>query len=247
MLKYESARLKIDRGREHIQNFALLAAQAFEGHELVIEKDQKTGNNIVKLPKKEPPKQLSLIFGDAVTCIRSALDHGYADAIGAQYSDAGQLSFPIRKARNDLIATIQKEKKHCIPKVLYDVIIDDVRPHGGHSGHQSLIPLNNLSNINKHRTLIVFISSGGIVFHKPFRHGNVVFENIIMQSVGNEEFVAVSGPGPVVMQEKPKVFFEILIDEHKAFEFYRKPVIPTLQKFADDASAVIDKLERACP
>ena len=86
MLKYESARLKIDRGREHIQNFALLAAQAFEGHELVIEKDQKTGNNIVKLPKKEPPKQLSLIFGDAVTCIRSALDHGYADAIGAQYS-----------------------------------------------------------------------------------------------------------------------------------------------------------------
>jgi hypothetical protein len=159
--KYSGARLKVERAQHHILTLGRLARNTARlSYTLRVEPHPETGNHSVKFKSDRLGPTFSLVFGDAVTNLRAALDHCYAASIGVDEETTGQVFFPIRDKREGLIGSLAKgAKKKPIPKPLYDLILDEIRPYEG--GHPTLCALNKLANTDKHRLLIAIVGMAG--------------------------------------------------------------------------------------
>jgi hypothetical protein len=74
----QSARLKIDRAREHIQAVedAVDVWLGTDAYMITREVDPETGYTLRRARIKEPPpSRISILIGDAIQNLRSALDH----------------------------------------------------------------------------------------------------------------------------------------------------------------------------
>src|SRR5262245_4875042 len=101
---FESAKLKLQRAKDHIDGLALAFRTFIESNPCAFSIDHDTKTNLVTLDvtfSKPIPSQISLIVGDAVHNLWSALDHATWELIGI---DGGtrhnQLYFPTGKDRS---------------------------------------------------------------------------------------------------------------------------------------------------
>ncbi len=75
------ARLKIERARQHLESLQHETRVFTDSnpYRTVIEPDPETGDQVVRIrlaqPERRIPLRLGLIAGDAIHCLRSALDH----------------------------------------------------------------------------------------------------------------------------------------------------------------------------
>ena len=79
-------KLKVERAKEHIAELEALVRSFNESkpHEFFVEKDDKTGEDVIRVRiHKAVPKRTSIIVGDAVHNLRSALDQLVCDLIVA--------------------------------------------------------------------------------------------------------------------------------------------------------------------
>ena len=108
MRRLTSARLKVDRAREHVEAADECVERWLrtDAYTIFREKDSETGYTVAKAKiKVPPPAELSLLIGDAVQNFRSALDHAvYALAesqLGTIPSEVAEiLMFPIVGSQN---------------------------------------------------------------------------------------------------------------------------------------------------
>lgn len=200
----DGPRLKAERALEHLEaldaEWAAFRAER-EPHSIEAQFDAKARCHVAVLRvHRDPPPRLSLIFGDLIHNLRSALDHiawsvARLDHPGEELMKSGtrkKILFPITQAPKEfaahsLIPFISEQAK---------TIFEGTQPYNGpiEAERHPLASLNRLSNADKHRLLTPVIGAvditsvryrpaavdverllqGGITFEQIIRHGDPV-------------------------------------------------------------------------
>jgi hypothetical protein len=149
---FESSRLKINRAEHHIADLELGIAQFINEHpyEIVIEADPDPAYEVHKCRlTKLVPQSFSLIAGDAIGNLRSALDHiTYSCGVLAGV-DPGQCKFPFGPTAEDFANAIKGRCK-LLP---YEIQACFARFNAYNGGNTLLWTLNEMRNRSEH-TLI---------------------------------------------------------------------------------------------
>lgn len=145
--------LKVERADEHIGQLPDIINRFFERNPYAVrkEKDPDTGGiSWFAIVKEDPPPQLSLVIGDAVHNLRSALDH-LADVLIRANGETphSRVAYPICDTAEKFEATLAQ-----IQGAGEDAVdlVRETKAYPG--GNDSLWALRELDNIDKHRLLI---------------------------------------------------------------------------------------------
>lgn len=148
-------RAKIERANQHIKDIesSMRAFRDENPYGFRIESDPKTGDEIHRVEiRRETPISLSLITGDALHNLRSALDHL---AWQAHEADGGKPDrrtyFPICETAAEYKPADLAKKQKFSPRLIS--LFESVQPY--QSGYALLGVLHELNNFDKHRLLIV--------------------------------------------------------------------------------------------
>ena len=171
---------KVDRAGKHIEDLSQIANSwlGTDAYRLVPKSDSKTGRTVVSANISEPPPfELSLVAGDAVHALRSALDHlalELAVAVSEDGLDPGIESssefpiFPFEKGTergSDLFNRVQKKTGEPAPgSGLHKLrgidgeavkAIEGIQPYhrGTAYAEDPLWVIHELDRIDKHRRL----------------------------------------------------------------------------------------------
>jgi hypothetical protein len=147
----ESAFLKVERAEKHIRDLEgeLEAFIARKPHRFIVKNDVKTGQPIIQIRiVEEPPKIFSVIIGDAVHNLRSALDHMVWELVGRDGGKQDErLAFPCSKTRDKFEVAIDKIET---PSLWIKQSLKRVEAFKGGAGEVFFI-LNLLDAADKHR------------------------------------------------------------------------------------------------
>lgn len=238
-MQCKSARLKIARARRHIQELEA-AIQSFVDTDfcrLISEKDEKTGDQTVKLSSIAPlPSEISLITGDAVHNLRSALDHVMVQILG---DDGKQIAFPMAKDRNNpgshQTHRIIKDRFPDLAQLLTETIcIHD-------TGDICLWAISELDNVDKHNLLIAIASVHGLE--------NVVLEDA-QQNTMIAPYVEVDQGGTLNLIKSAAGGFEVKsrgramasVSFGTGLPLDGKPLVKSLVQLADLTGQTVDQL-----
>lgn len=244
--------LKIARARHHIADLAAQAAEFFDLYwRVVVSEDPETNQRSLIVEADKPvPREFSLLVGDAVHNLRSALDLAIWSVVSPRNPPKpDRVQFPFCAKADDLHAAICDRQVNLAGSHVVQ-IVNEARPYSG--GDDELVGLHRCSIGDKHR-LIVTVAS--VTSFKNFdiqkidpaapemprynRLGGIDFEN---QSIWdwfpddpNDRRVFESG------NEIPAEF-EIRFGFDEPFP--HAAVIETLKKLADRVECIVIKLER---
>ncbi|RWP19278.1 MAG: hypothetical protein EOR00_09230 [Mesorhizobium sp.] len=193
---YRPASLKLERAKHHINdlNARINAFLAEEPFELVIIHDDHAGRRTHEIESKQAiPCGLSLIIGDAIHNLRSALDITLFGMIGATASYPWMVQFPFARNKDGLKAAIAKAE---IALAGNDVVavIEAAEPYGG--GNELFHGLNVLDITDKHRLII---ATG--------RNAQLSADDFAKI----DPYLPISGPGILVFTGETNVIFDIKI------------------------------------
>lgn len=162
----QSARLKIVRATEHLDAIKKVIKVVAESDCYEIVKDSN-GREAVYF-KGEPPTEISILVGEVVYQIRSAIDHLAFDLVKLNPSHA---ALPTNWEKNCcfplwLVASKKGTGYNCfentLPGITKDAFtfIEGVQPyHTGPGIHNVLRLVAQLSNVDKHRHLNITVPS----------------------------------------------------------------------------------------
>jgi len=160
---------KLDRADEHLVTLAneTRAWVDSEPNRYTVEVDYEAGTYCVRVAlEKEPPIKLSIVCGDFVHCLRSALDYlvcGLAEKV------TRRSAFPIFHNRGDFAERVTLPAKNNRPGPLTGLdlngrvfaYVEHAQPYNGPHGvkHHPLWLLDELWNADKHRAILTMASS----------------------------------------------------------------------------------------
>jgi hypothetical protein len=149
---------KIERGRKHIIDFynakkAFLESRPFT---FTHQEDPDTGHVIVSIADIRPvPSELSLIIGDAIHNLRSALDLLACQLVKLSVNDhdCAYTYFPVSESSRKFRDELKKDKMQLMGKRVIS-ILERLQPYRG--GERNVLwVLHRLDIQDKHRLLIV--------------------------------------------------------------------------------------------
>jgi hypothetical protein len=148
-------RAKIERAKQHVRDLesALQAFRDTNPYGFRIEDDLQTGDKIHRINiRSQTPDSLSLMVGDAIHNLRSALDHLAWQLVEVNgHTPSKGTYFPISETLTKY--TSQKGAKIQGMSTGAKNLIDAIKPYQG--GNDNLWKLNELDNFDKHRLLFV--------------------------------------------------------------------------------------------
>jgi len=161
--KLFSARLKIKRAKEHIVELDVAIRAFFDTkpYKVGTKRDPNTRRLIYNVACVEDvPMCIPVIAGEAIQCLRSALDHLAYQLVlagsGGPNASASRVYFPIyedaAKYQAGKMGRIQGMRQNAINA------IDAIQPYKGGKGEQLWV-LNKLNNTDKHRLLVTVSSA----------------------------------------------------------------------------------------
>jgi hypothetical protein len=144
---------KIARAQEHIAQFemeraAFLEAMKFSVGYGYVPEDDMTVFVLGESPAL--PVKLSVILGDAVHCLRTALDHLANELVRWTGVTPGIVYFPIARSASEYPKLLQKQAIGVPDKA--KKIFQQVNPY--HGGNGLLWSIHELDRIDKHRLLV---------------------------------------------------------------------------------------------
>jgi len=152
----DSAILKIQRALEHINELD----QLFENKRpfsYILETNVKTGHRATFARTNESVVQrVTLVCGDAVHNLRSALDHAYWEIVSPfahTNRERKSLQFPFSETAAGLDKMVRSRLADKVSSSFFQAILD-LKPHGEHDGHEHLYLLHKLDILDKHKLLI---------------------------------------------------------------------------------------------
>lgn len=152
---FEGSRLKIKRSKEHIRDLEA-KIKAFidsEPYRCVTEPDPNAPNYLFHKIKlvKPLPRSLAVIAGEVVNALREALDGcGYTIAVLSGKADAQYCAFPFAGSCAEFERSSHGRCKD-LPKEIF-ALFRGFKPYKG--GNNLLWALNQISIVNKHRTIL---------------------------------------------------------------------------------------------
>lgn len=154
---YRDARLKIERAKKHIADFTASMVAVEDACTATIEYHQKGGESLIhEIPNhRNALENLSLIAGDAIHNLRSALDFAWRSTISRCLPDklSDSTKFPVRETREGVQAALHgiEVDTRCVP--LFECIMSKIQPYkGGHN--QAVWTLHDLDISDKHLLLL---------------------------------------------------------------------------------------------
>jgi hypothetical protein len=163
---YKDARLKIERAQKHIADFteALIALE--NTCTSTVEYNANGGDVLIhEIPN--PSKaldNLSLITGDAIHNLRTALDFAWVSTISRLLPDklSPKTKFPVRENREDVHSALHGIEVDTRCSILYECVMSKIQPYNG--GHNSAVwTLHDLDIRDKHLLILSLDPIGNIM------------------------------------------------------------------------------------
>lgn len=145
--------LKVARARKHIADFTDEVADYLRHDPMVVflYRDKKDGNHLLCWRSREEiPDNLSIIFGDAVHNLRTALDVMTNDLVALNGIDPKNVYFPFASSSSKIDRQI-KDKMRGASQDVIDLMLT-LKPYRG--GNDALRAIHDLDIRDKHITLI---------------------------------------------------------------------------------------------
>lgn len=154
--------LKIERAKKHIIDLESECNGFFSKHpySFRFEINPQSGEReYYVVSVKDVPVSVSIILGDALNNLRSALDHmcWHLACIGTTKTAIPDVSFPAGENRPDYETRARKRIVSCLRPDAVKAI-DALEPYGGGNG-DFFYHLARLSNFDKHRLLVTAMSA----------------------------------------------------------------------------------------
>jgi hypothetical protein len=244
-------RPKIERADQHIDclNTAIKSFVDTNPYKIATKRDPESRKLIYYIESAQPvPVIVAAIVGDALHCLRDALDHltqqlylvGTGNAKG--YRD--QTSFPISPSAKDFKSGLARK----IEGMRQDAIdaICALEPYAGGKG-ADLWTLHRLNNIDKHRLILTVGSTFNSVDIGAYMmkamgmaiSGMNLFvgaaDNLFPLETGKELFIGAPDDEP---DENMQFKFDIAVYETGLIE--GKPVLETTMQFRDRINGIVE-------
>jgi hypothetical protein len=165
---YKDARLKVKRAKKHIADFTAAVVALEHTCTATVEYHAQGGQSL----KHEIPAadnaldELSLIAGDAIHNLRSALDFAWYSTMSRCLPDklSPKTKFPVMETRQDLEGALHGIEVDTRFPRLFECLVTKIQPYRG--GHNSIIrTLHDLDISDKHLLLLsldTFTTADGI-------------------------------------------------------------------------------------
>jgi hypothetical protein len=255
MSAFDSSKLKISRASAHIEELAKEISDFSKSnpYRFIIEKDADPAFSVIKLQSGGPlPEKISLIIGDAVHNLRSALDHLACGLIifkegPSALESLRHVYFPITTD----IASFESYIK--LPKGIKRAgndIVDAVRTIQPYvCGNDDLVTLTDLDNRDKHRLIIPIaeatVSSSSTVVDGSPDGGTVTF---LIDSDQHADFNEVLWRGPsdsfVVRGDFPPISVDVAL--HPRMGLAGRRITPWLSSLANYLEDLVKAFEVSC-
>ena len=255
--RFEGVWQKVKRAKHHVDQLdeAIRVLAQEDPYTILVKDHSEPGKRVAYVAHVEPflpgrLSDLSLIVGDAVHNLRSALDHFVYQVVPANMQESCE--FPVvRQARaptpNELKALAGGKVKGA-PKGVIEAICR-LEPYKGGNGDY-VWRLHYLDRMDKHRLLITVGSSyrSFLFSHPPLTlpDGKRVPSPGVWVNVGDRQIIEegvelLVGPPEIVEAEKKLQFrFDVSLNEPRVFD--REPVAPTLRHLIDSVEALLHSL-----
>ncbi len=241
---YKDARLKVDRAKTHIANFAMTRNSLEDACAATVEHHEKGGQSLIhKIPDHRTAlDNLSLIAGDAIHNLRSALDFAWHSTVSRVLPEkvSGNTKFPVRETREAVqgaLHGIEVDTK-CIP--LFECIMSQIQPYKG--GQNSVVwTLHNLDISDKHLLLLGLDPIGhvaGIVVRD--QNGELSTSNSMVARGINGLYAIDLVPG-LNVENKGKLSVAVTLQEAGIYQSI--PVDGLLSNFGNFTSHAVQLLE----
>lgn len=247
MSKFPNSRLKIDRAYTHIHELEQLIAWycAPDLHSPILQHDA-AGHSKMVLQSEPIPPQTALIVGDAIHCLRAALDHAaYTMTTGKVKKEF--ISFPFGKDRASLEGLINGGNISVAGPAVTKAIVEQIKPYlidenTGEQGNPALWAMNKLDNIDKHREILLATAEvethiESLTFPPQY---NIAVHNNTFGSVAGQHHEIINIDIPI-LHAQGTTTVEIVFNEPEFFP--GESVLPTLLQLAELTTGAIDILE----
>lgn len=244
---FVSARLKLSRAIQHLDELRRLTSPfSKELHFFGIEKTVKppyidrATYSLVYRPKPFLPERLSLIIGDTVHNLRSALDH-LATTVVRQTDPTLEVHFPIRKDRRSL-ETPDKGTMGTLDKLetalpgSKELLLRRIRPPS--DPYAKFWAFHSIDNADKHNLLTPVITIADVK-NMNFRLHGVDFRSIAIGGNAAKPFDLISGSEEKLpFATDTEIVVDLTFDADTPFE--GDPVVPTLDEIVKMVTGVLD-------
>lgn len=241
-------RLKIERANAHIHeiNSRINAFLDSNPYTVRVNLDPIKNVDVVTIWLRESvPAGISIVCGEVLYQIRSALDHAAASvAARDQFSLLDRTAFPIEETREKLEATLRKRKvEQRLP--LLAATIREFKPYKG--GNDLLWWLHRLNGAEKHKDLVLVVVANAVIsqeFRTTATDGSSSYRGSFAIQLPNEwkrvdkEAILMTFPAGTELQGKPEVTMNIILADIEASEPYS--VVNTLHQMSNLAGRIID-------
>lgn len=173
--RFADARLKIDRANKHIRDAEDVVLSLVQSFTVAVSHDPDTGvqNLVHAAPELTDARvQLSLITGDAVHNLRSALDYAWLATLKKHVptADLRRVKFPVRDSRKELETALNGVQINPTSNsAIFDLLMSNIQPYeGGKNG--VVYTLHELDICDKHLlrlSIKPLAGISGIVLEKP--------------------------------------------------------------------------------
>jgi len=237
----EGAKLKIERANTHIEELTHLVAGycSTQKYTTTFDLDPDGQRSLKAKIQAEPiPAMLSIIAGETLYQLRSALDHVMcALAIQNGATNITHTYFPTGADVQNFETQAKEKIKLLSPEAR--AMVASLEPFNGGKGY-GLRLLNSINLVDKHQGLIA-IASGVFSTSASFRMLPTLGVNVIeapkFHDVTKDEIVIIRVPGGVTeMDGDLNISMDIALSEVDALK--SQPILPTLKQFVDLVSGV---------
>jgi hypothetical protein len=240
---FASSKLKIKRAKEHVQELRsqLIAFSATDYYTLAVDKDPTTGQSFLKFEiTKSLPPDISIVMGDALHNLHSALDLAISDVLfghtGKRYS---HLKFPVYPTKEAFESGIAGGKIKHAPKEIIALLKDVIKPYKGEN--DALWALHDLNITDKHIALVEIDQLSAMInIDAEDDRGNRIINGTLIVSTGHT-LIPFASTREIQIKNQSKPAFNVLFS--KGLPTEGKSVVPTLFQFTELVSSIIAAFE----
>ncbi len=234
-------RVKIERAKKHLGDLQIARQSFFDTHpyEVSTDRNGKTGNAVYYLSRiHEMPPIFSVVAGDVLHNLRSALDHLAYQLVlvgSPGITPKREVSFPIYSDATEY-ETDRGRKVEGMSEAAIDAI-DAVKPYKG--GNDYLWRLSQLNNIDKHRLLVTVFAE--LRAQSVYANGTgrlfVVYPKSLPCALKVGDILHVTEGPDSELDKDTKFLVDLTIDEPRIMQC--ESLIDTLQHMADLVDRIV--------